>query len=130
MSRSSPTTTRAVNEKRRPPLTTLATRLISTTRSWRSRPPALTVLSMVWIGMTDSERLEGQAALPSGLGQRLDAAVVLVAAAVEHGALDARGLGTLGQRLADLRGLVGLGDAAELGPLGGRERTAVEVVDE
>src|SRR3954452_717404 len=38
MLRSSPTTTRAVNEKRRPPLTTLATRLISTTRSWRSWP--------------------------------------------------------------------------------------------
>ncbi len=37
----------AVNEKRRPPLTTLATRLISTTRSWRSRPVELTVLSMV-----------------------------------------------------------------------------------
>src|ERR671915_15837 len=37
---SSPTTTSAVNEKRRPPLTTLATRLISTTRSWRSRPDA------------------------------------------------------------------------------------------
>ena len=36
---SSPTTTSAVNEKRRPPLTTFATRLISTTRSWRSLPP-------------------------------------------------------------------------------------------
>src|SRR4051794_36523050 len=34
---SSPTTTSAVKENRRPPLTTLATRLISTTRSWRSR---------------------------------------------------------------------------------------------
>src|ERR1044071_3948856 len=34
---SSPTTTSAVNEKRRPPLTTLATRLISTTRSLSSR---------------------------------------------------------------------------------------------
>jgi hypothetical protein len=43
---SSPTTTSAVNEKRRPPLTTLATRLISTTRSWRSRPAELTVLSI------------------------------------------------------------------------------------
>src|SRR5829696_6822561 len=35
---SSPTTTSAVNEKRRPPFTTLATRLISTTRSCRSEP--------------------------------------------------------------------------------------------
>src|SRR5207253_1851382 len=36
-STSSPITTRAVNENRRPPLTTLATRLISTTRSLSSR---------------------------------------------------------------------------------------------
>ena len=42
--------TSAVNEKRRPPLTTLATRLISTTRSWRSRPADETVrsLDMEW----------------------------------------------------------------------------------
>src|SRR5918992_707313 len=51
---SSPTTTSAVNEKRRPPLTTLATRLISTTRSRRSGParsrgprsPVLSLLAM------------------------------------------------------------------------------------
>src|SRR5918998_1039271 len=36
----SPTTTRALKLKRRPPLTTLATRRISTTRSWRSEPPS------------------------------------------------------------------------------------------
>src|SRR5947209_2887983 len=48
-SRSTPTTTNAVNENRRPPLTTLATRLISTTRSWRSRPVAETVRSRVAI---------------------------------------------------------------------------------
>src|SRR2546423_3397516 len=46
MESSSPTTTRAVNEKRRPPLTTLATRLISTTRSWRSRPAG--VMFLLW----------------------------------------------------------------------------------
>jgi hypothetical protein len=40
-----PTTTSAVKEKRRPPLTTLATRLISTTRSCRSSPAGLTVRS-------------------------------------------------------------------------------------
>ena len=34
--------TRAVNENRRPPLTTLATRLISTTRSCRSSPAGFT----------------------------------------------------------------------------------------
>src|SRR3979490_2893755 len=37
-SRSSPITTSAVNENRRPPLTTFATRLISTTRSFNSLP--------------------------------------------------------------------------------------------
>src|SRR3954449_8138986 len=97
MSRSSPTTTSAVKEKRRPPLTTLATRLISTTRSWRSRPAWLTVRSMVWIGMKWVRvGLESQSGLAGGLGERLDATVVLVAAAVEHGALDAGGLGALG----------------------------------
>src|SRR5204862_672560 len=97
MSRSSPTTTSAVNEKRRPPLTTLATRLISTTRSWRSRPAWLTVRSMVWIGMKSLRvGLESQSGLARGLGQRLDPPVVLIAAAVEHRALDAGGLGGLG----------------------------------
>src|SRR6266513_1457648 len=35
--RPSPTTTSAVNEKRRPPFTTFATRLMDTTRSFNSR---------------------------------------------------------------------------------------------
>src|SRR5213079_2307850 len=99
---SSPTTTSAVKEKRRPPLTTLATRLISTTRSWRSRPAWLTVRSMVWIGMKFVRvGLEGQPGFARCLCQRLDASVVLIAAAVEDGALDARRLGALGERLAD-----------------------------
>src|SRR5436189_3590576 len=98
MSRSSPTTTSAVNEKRRPPLTTLATRLISTTRSWRSRPAGLTVRSMaVSVPM---KLLDGEAALAGPVGERLDAPVVLVAAAVEDGPLDARGLRALGQQRA------------------------------
>src|SRR3954447_2195483 len=106
MSRSSPTTTSAVNENRRPPLTTLATRLISTTRSWRSRPAWLTVRSMVWIGMKFVRvGLERQSGLAGGFGEGLDAAVVLIAAAIEDSALDAGGLGALGQGLADLGGL-------------------------
>src|SRR5258708_2411558 len=100
MSRSSPTTTRAVNENRRPPLTTLATRLISTTRSWRSRPSPETVRSMKLMGsrprVAGRWPLEGQPALAGTVGQGLDAAVVLVAAAVEHGRLDAGRLRPLG----------------------------------
>src|SRR5579862_7153479 len=109
ISRSSPTTTSAVKEKRRPPLTTLATRLISTTRSWRSRPAALTVRSIrMRIGKGSSE---GQAGFARTLRKRLDLAVELVAAAVEDRRRDARRLGALGEQLA-----------GALGPLGGRER--------
>src|SRR3954469_5321386 len=97
---SSPTTTRAVKEKRRPPLTTLATRLISTTRSWRSRPAEETDLSGAAIEEVlrveeAVEGLEGQAGLAGAFGERLDAAVVLVAAAIEHDGVDARGLRAL-----------------------------------
>src|SRR3954470_8413757 len=95
---SSPTTTRAVKEKRRPPLTTLATRLISTTRSWRSRPVAETLRSRTGIGLR--KRLEGQPALAGAIGEGLDVAVVAVAAAVEDGGLGAGGLGPLGQQRA------------------------------
>src|SRR5918996_3015490 len=124
---SSPTTTRAVNEKRRPPLTTLATRLISTTRSWRSRPVALTVRSMVGAGMKFLVLLDGQPALADALGEGLDAAVVLVAAAVEHGALDAGGLRALGEQLAGAARLLQRLELAQLalGPGDCRQRAAV-----
>src|SRR5690606_12321020 len=99
---SSPTTTSAVNENRRPPLTTLATRLISTTRSWRSRPAGLTERSIC----IRSLFLDCQSGLAGTVRHGLHPAVVLVAAAVEHGALDAGGLRALGDELADLRGLL------------------------
>src|SRR4029079_2636175 len=126
---SSPTTTRAVNENRRPPLTTLATRLISTTRSWRSRPELEIERSGAGI---ESLRLEDQAALPGAFGKGLHAAVVLVSAAVEDRRLDSRGLGALGEQLP---GLAGLLHALErlpvvLRPVDGGERTARLVVDE
>src|SRR4051812_47282998 len=126
---SSPTTTRAVNEKRRPPLTTLATRLISTTRSWRSRPDCETDRSGA--GMR-SLRLEGQSALAGALGERLDAPVVLVAAAVEHRGLDAGGLRARGENGAGLVGLLHALERAQLGldPVDGRQRAARVVVDE
>src|SRR5437763_10066688 len=127
---SSPTTTSAVNEKRRPPLTTLATRLISTTRSWRSRPVALTVRSMVGAGIWIP--LDGQSALADALGEGLDTAVVLVAAAIEHGALGAGGLRAVGEQLAGRGGLLQGLEAIEVG-LGvgdGGQRVAALVVDE
>src|SRR5271170_2907933 len=105
-SRSSPTTTSAVKEKRRPPLTTLATRLISTTRSCRSRPAGLTDLSVPIEDMSSGEgsgrrpedRSDRQARLADRLGECLDVAVVLVAAAVEHRLADAGGLCALGEQ--------------------------------
>src|SRR5919206_4480512 len=100
---SSPTTRSGGNENRRPPLTTLATRLISTTRSWRSRPELETERSGAAM---KSLSLESQAALTGALGEGLDAAVVLVAAAVEHGGVDPGGLGALGEQLPGLRRLL------------------------
>src|SRR3954454_13930828 len=140
MPASSPTTTRAVNEKRRPPLTTLATRLISTTRSCRSRPELETERSgaamesfevsgqMVVAGAIS----ETQAALAGALGEGLDAAVVLVSAAVEDRGLDAGRLGALGQRLAGLLRLVERLEGAQvaLRPADGGQRAAGVVVDE
>src|SRR5919108_3200046 len=101
--RPSPTTTRAVNENRRPPLTTLATRLMDTTRSWRSRPAGETERSGAGMRATT---LEGKPALAGTLGQGLDAAVIAVAAAVEDRRLDAGGLRPLGDQRAGTRGLL------------------------
>src|SRR3712207_3644159 len=131
---SSPTTTSAVKEKRRPPLTTLATRLISTTRPWRSRPADETDRSMTAIRrfLRVVRGLEDQAALAGAVCERLHAAVVLVAAAVEHGGLDARGLGPLGEKLARALGLLHLGQGAKigLGPVDRGQRAPGHVVDE
>src|SRR5919109_3618723 len=126
---SSPTTTRAVNENRRPPLTTLATRLISTTRSCRSRPAGETERSGA--GMR-AITLEGQPALAGAFGQGLDTAVIAVAAAVEDGGLDAGGLRALGDQRACARGLLHRLEPAQLrlGPVDGRQRAAGVVVDE
>src|SRR3954451_20711755 len=129
MSRSSPTTTRAVNEKRRPPLTTLATRLISTTRSWRSRPVADTDRSGAAM---KSSSLEAQPALAGSLGERAHAPVVLVAAAVEHRGLEPGGLRPVGQQLARAARLVERLEPPQvgLGPADGGQRAAGVVVDE
>src|SRR5690606_4663327 len=68
------------------------------TRAGRSGPPPEG-------GPAESEL---QATLAGGVGQGLDAAVEPVARAVEGDLLDAGGLGTLGDQLADLGGRVGV----------------------
>src|SRR5262245_55064652 len=98
--RPSPTTTSAVNENRRPPLTTLATRLMDTTRSFSS-----STLGSIFASATLSSLfLEHQAASARRVGERLHPSVVHVTAAIEHHALDALRLRLLGQELADQLG--------------------------
>src|SRR5215212_5298943 len=93
---SSPTTTRAVNEKRRPPLTTLATRLISTTRSWRSYCAGLMLARRAMANARGYPApSELQPAFACALCQCADAAVIAVAAAVEDHGLGARVLRAL-----------------------------------
>src|SRR5262245_29067165 len=133
---SSPTATSAVNENRRPPLTTLATRLISITRSWRSSPRGLTVstfvVSIPFIAIAHRSGSEAQASLARPLGEGADAAVVLVAAAVEHAGLDPGLLRPAGQKFARLFGLVGGAEHAQLGlgPVDRRHGVAGAVVDQ
>src|SRR3954447_5191726 len=115
---SSPTATRAVNEKRLPPLTTLATRLISITRSCRSRPLGLTLSTA--IGPTKVAGLcwrpsEPKTPLAGALGDCRDASVEAVSAAVEDAGLDAGGLTPLGEQLPDALGLLHRFQLAELG---------------
>src|SRR5258705_5704871 len=95
---SSPTATSAVNEKRRPPFTTLATRLISITRSCRSSPLGLTLsTAMRPVRVEDGSGgpSEAQASLSGALRDGRDAAMEAVAAAVEDAGLDTGLLGTL-----------------------------------
>src|SRR5215210_7489925 len=75
---------------------------------------------------------ELKAALPGAFGKGLDTAVVLVAAAVEDGVLDAGGLRAVGEDLAGLGGLLHRLERAQvgLGPVDGGQRAARVVVDE
>src|SRR3990172_2392293 len=101
----SPTITSAAKPKRRPPLTTLATRLMPTSFSTRSlssrvrsrRSPRgdLAILP---------GSLERQAAGAGGLGQGLHPAMKQIAAAVEHDLLDPGGKRPLGDQPADFGG--------------------------
>src|SRR6476469_7202773 len=100
----SPTTTTALKLNRRPPLTTLATRLIWTTRSSSVRRPG----SILGNGFSLFE-LEVEPALARGVSQRANTAVITEAGSIEDDSLDTRGLGALGEQPADHRGLLGLG---------------------
>src|SRR5215203_4950714 len=83
-------------------------------------------------GSFEGSGLEVQAALAGALGQGLDTAVVLVAAAVEHDGLDAGGLRALGQQGAGLAGLLHRLERPQVGlrPVDGGQRAAGVVVDE
>src|SRR5581483_12020926 len=113
----SPTTTRAAKPKRRPPFTTLATRLMCTSlsirslsrsslsrprprpRSPRSRPPP-SLESRCCPSRAISFPLELEAAFAGRVCERLDAPMIDVATAVEHDLGDAGGLGALSDLLA------------------------------
>src|SRR3954452_19372833 len=132
---SSPTATSAVNEKRRPPLTTFATRLISMTRSCRSRPlgeTLSTAMGRVRVEDDGSRSSELEASLAGTFGDSCHAAVVAVSATVEDTGLDPGRLGSLGEKLTGALGLLHRGELAELvlGPGGRGHRAAGVVVDQ
>src|SRR3954467_8445139 len=105
----SPTTIIALKLKRRPPLTTFATRLI-----WTTRSSSVSLLASMR-GMPGSP--EVQAGFTSRVRQGLDPTVVAEARAVEHDLADAGSLGTLGDELPDdgRLGRLGGGRRAKLG---------------
>src|SRR3954447_1669301 len=76
--------------------------------------------------------LEDKAALAGALSEGLHPAVVLVAAAIEHGGVDAGGLGARREQLARLVGLLHRLERAQIGrgPLDRRDRATGVVVDE
>src|SRR5690242_2635565 len=148
----SPITTSAAKPKRLPPLTTFATRLMWTSLStnslsrssrsrFRSRPPRSRSPAMVFsnpseaLGLDPKSRLlEAQSALARGIRERLDAAVIEIAATVEHDFLDAVLHRAFREQLAHgLRG-VDVGTSLRTHVLFHRrrrgERRALQVVDD
>src|SRR5580698_5074051 len=90
----SPITTSAEKLRFLPPFTTLVTRLMDTTCSFRFRPPASMRFAVPMLKTPRS--LEFQTGGASRIGQRLDAAVIQIPAAVEHHGFDSLVLGPLG----------------------------------
>src|ERR1700748_2306402 len=147
----SPITTSAAKPKRLPPLTTFATRLMWTSLStnslsrssrsrFRSRPPRSRSPAMFPIlrrrsaSIFKSGLLEAQSAFARGIRERLDAAVIEIAATVEHDFLDAVLHRALREQLAHgLRGVdVGAGLLAHFLFQRGRgcKRLALQIVDD
>src|SRR5579863_5373437 len=104
--------TRAAKPKRRPPLTTLATRLMLTSfsansdssRDWLSPPSRLRrspCVRAIRGPLSQTTGSEIEPALAGGVGQGLDPAMIEIGAAVEHDPLDAGDLGALGDQLTD-----------------------------
>src|SRR5580700_9872851 len=113
----SPTTTSAAKPKRRPPFTTLATRLMWTSlsvnslsrssRRWGSR--AISLCHVIDPTRSLSGVSEVQSAFACRLGQGFHPAVIEVAAAIEYHVLDALFLGAFRDQLADRLGRVDAG---------------------
>src|SRR3984957_18791357 len=139
----SPTTTSAAKPKRRPPFTTLATRLMWTSlsvnslsrssRRWGSR--AISLCHVIDPTGSLSGVSEVQSAFACRLGQGFHPAVIEIAAAVEYHVLDALFLGALRDQLADRLGRVDAGAGLHafarrlLDRRSRRERDALVVVD-
>src|SRR5690606_37363487 len=102
----SPTTTSAAKPKRRPPLTTLATRLMWTSLSTISLSRSSRMLMSTGV-LTRSSEVE--AALARGVGERLHSPVIDVSATVKDHVGDSGLLGPFRNQLPDLArgGLVG-----------------------
>src|SRR3954447_18822243 len=98
----SPTTTSAEKLIFLPPLTTLVTRLMLTTCSFRFRFCASIRLA---VGIA-AIRLKLQSCLTRRIGQRFDAAMIEISAAIEHHARDAFVFGALGNRFANQFGAI------------------------
>src|SRR6187455_1199328 len=123
----SPTTTTALKLKRRPPLTTLATRLI-----WTTRSSSASLFGSIRANL-GSFRSELEAGFAGGIGERLDTPVVPEPGSIENHVRDARGLGALCEQPADDGRLLGLGRRGPTEVLLDRrrsgERRARRVVD-
>src|SRR6185436_7485036 len=98
--RVSPTATNALNENRRPPFTTLATRLISITFSTNSLTSRSRSRSRPRPPLSVRRSSELQSALAGAIGHSLHAAMISIPGPVEHHRLDARALGLFGEQLA------------------------------
>src|SRR3954447_1052305 len=134
--------TSAAKPNRRPPFTTLATRLMLTSfsanslssrsRCWPSPPSRLRRSPCVRAIAVLSEI---EPALAGGIGQGLDPAMIHIGTAIEYDARGPRRLGALGDQLADRAGrrLVRAGLQFAAQPLverrGRRQRMSGSVVD-